>query len=189
MTPAGVATSESNAICFERAVVHRRGLVGMDAKVKRELFDTVRCKVRKYCRISVKDEVHRDRLANNSNNTLPAVRVTLVTRKGDRAFQNATAVAAVVQRECAMVGACRLKIVSFNVLSFCEQVRAHSANLEVPYSIGFSFYTLLTVSFRNLRRRFFSFKTYSYKFLHLIVVCICFRASPFSLTHSSANSD
>lgn len=96
MTPAGVATSESNAVCFERAVVHRRGLVGMDAKVKRELFDMVRCKVRKYCRIS------------DSNNTLPAVRVTLVTRKGDRAFQNATAVAAVVQRECAMVGACRL---------------------------------------------------------------------------------
>jgi hypothetical protein len=104
----------------------------MDANVKRELFDMVRCKVRKYCRISVKDEVHRDRLANN---TLPAVRVTLVTRKGDRAFQNATAVAAVVQRECAMVGACRLKVVNFNVLSFCEQVRAHSANLEVPYSV------------------------------------------------------
>lgn len=175
MTPAGVATSESNAVCFERAVVHRRGLVGMDAKVKRELFDMVRCKVRKYCRISVKDEVHRDRLTNNSNNTLPAVRVTLVTRKGDRAFQNATAVAAVVQRECAMVGACRLKVVNFNGLSFCEQVRAYSANLQVPYS-GFLFYTLLTVSFRNLRRHFFSFKAYFYTFLHLMVVCICFRA-------------
>ena len=107
-------------MCFERAIVHRRGLQGMSSEVKRELFDNLRCRVRKYCGIDPDSNIS----GVEKTRTSPAVRLALLTRKGDRAFRNTSAVAEVVQGECDKVDGCHLQVVNFDGFSFCEQVLA-----------------------------------------------------------------
>lgn len=111
--------NSSAAVCFERAVVHRRGMEGMDDKVRRELFDTIRCKVRKFC--GIKSEELGRKGADVKSSSLP-VHIALLTRNGARAFKNTTAVAEVVQGECDKVDGCQLEVVNFDGYSFCEQV-------------------------------------------------------------------
>lgn len=92
----------------------------MSTEVRRELFDTLRCKVRKYCGI----DPDRNISGVEKTRTSPAIRLVLLSRNGDRAFRNSSAVAEVVQRECDKVDGCHLEVVNFDGFSFCEQVLA-----------------------------------------------------------------
>jgi hypothetical protein len=102
-------------VCFERAVVQRRGLGGIPSDNLRDLFDMVRCKARKFCAIDTEEN------ARNTGSTMK-VKVTLLTRTGARAFRNTSAVAAVVKGECAKVPECHFRVATMEGLSFCEQV-------------------------------------------------------------------
>lgn len=107
-----MGTSENRPVCFERAVVNRRGLGGMSLENLNTLVDIVRCKARKYCKI---DPATVDR---------NFIQVTLLTRSGARAFSNESGVTAVIEAECQRLGSCQLQVVPISNLSFCEQVWA-----------------------------------------------------------------
>lgn len=101
----------SSAVCFERAVVQRRGLGGVDEAHMHGVFDMMRCKARRYCNVSQRQNPQR------------AIAVLLLTRSGPRAFANESGVAAVVRSECEKVPGCSLRVLNAANLTFCQQVR------------------------------------------------------------------
>lgn len=131
------------SVCFERAVVHRRATEGMaDDKVRRELFDTIRCKVRKFCGI---DSEELGRKGDDVESSSPPVHVALLTWNGSRAFKNTTAVAEVVRGECDKVDGCQLEVVNFDGYSFCEQVTHALAIVRII--VGICYMNLKSVEF------------------------------------------
>lgn len=144
----GESGNKSMLVCFERAVVMRRGLGGMEGKNRRRLFDMMRCKAWKFCGRLDRDG---DGLANNpaaeteSTGTSTSsvvnvstaaaavtIRVSLLVREGTRGFANATQVRYVIERECRKLPCkCEVRVLRLaagengnrRTMSFCEQVR------------------------------------------------------------------
>lgn len=118
---AGVATGgevrvvggeeEGRVVCFEEAVVVRRGDEGMSGGRKEEVYDMMRCRGREYCGLGRKEE-----------GSLGEVRMTLFFRVGFRSFKNEKVVKGVFERECGRVEGCRVRVVWATNLTFCEQV-------------------------------------------------------------------
>lgn len=108
--PVDILGGANSSVCFERAVIQRRGLGGVDTTHMHALFDMLRCKARRYCGIR--------RPAQKS----PSTEVLILTRSGPRAFTNETAVAAVVRQECLKVPGCSMRVLNTANLTFCEQV-------------------------------------------------------------------
>lgn len=103
--------------CFQRAIVQRRGLGGISKENVNKLFDLLRCKARKYCKIDVR-YVNRKRF--------PKVGVLLLERTGARAFVNSSAMADVIREECKEVKGCYSRVMNIDNLNFCEQVGRQS---------------------------------------------------------------
>lgn len=108
--PIETGLNDAKSICFERAVIQRRGLGGVNTTHINALFDMLRCKTRRYCGIK--------RPARKSSR----VEVLILTRSGPRAFKNETGVAAVVHNECSKVPGCVTRMLNAANLTFCEQV-------------------------------------------------------------------
>ncbi|KAG0580919.1 hypothetical protein KC19_4G210700 [Ceratodon purpureus] len=104
----------NSMICFERAVIQRRGLGKVDTTHINALFDMLRCKSRRYCGIK--------RPARKSS----SMEVLVLTRSGPRAFTNESGVAAVVHKECSKVPGCVTRMLNAANLTFCEQVEVMS---------------------------------------------------------------
>ncbi|KAJ7295239.1 hypothetical protein O6H91_04G028000 [Diphasiastrum complanatum] len=102
-------------VCFERAVVHRRGLGGTSVQNLNKLFDMVRCRVRIFCKV----EVEKSIAARQEG----AINLLILLRTGPRAFNNDSGVINVVASRCERVKGCRLEVVHISNLSFCEQVK------------------------------------------------------------------
>lgn len=118
--PIESVTQAGSSVCFERAVVQRRGLGGVDKAHIHAVFDMLRCKARRYCSVSRRERKR-------------APAVLLLTRSGPRAFANESGVAAVVRQECDEVPGCHLRVANAANLTFCEQVReliAHYMNFD-----------------------------------------------------------
>ncbi|KAF5950206.1 hypothetical protein HYC85_012199 [Camellia sinensis] len=102
--------------CFEKAVVMRHDLGRMGEERKMEVFQLLRCKAREVCGLKMMRR-------GNEQKEVPLIRLTLLMRRGSRAFKNGTAVADVFAKECASVKGCILSVVQSEDLSFCDQVR------------------------------------------------------------------
>ncbi|CAL5384017.1 unnamed protein product [Camellia sinensis] len=102
--------------CFEKAVVMRHDLGRMWEERKMEVFELLRCKAREVCGLKMMGR-------GNEQNGIPLTRLTLLMRRGSRAFKNGTAVADVFAKECARIKGCILSVVQSEDLSFCDQVR------------------------------------------------------------------
>lgn len=113
MKPIPIKTINSS-VCFERAVIQRRGLGGVDKPHINALFDMLRCKARRYCG-----------LRHPAQKFSPEV--LLFTRSGPRSFANETGVEAVVRNECSKVPGCNLRVLNSANLTFCEQVSYSAA--------------------------------------------------------------
>ncbi|GJN33745.1 hypothetical protein PR202_gb22368 [Eleusine coracana subsp. coracana] len=102
-------------VCFEEAVVFRANVAGMNNERLLRAADFMRCKARAHCRI----------IAGNPADS-SALRVTLLFRRGGRAFKDEAAVERVFRKECARVGVagCVLTAAHANGnMTFCDQVR------------------------------------------------------------------
>ncbi|KAF9608222.1 hypothetical protein IFM89_008177 [Coptis chinensis] len=58
----------------------------------------------------------------NNEREDPAVRLTLLMRKGARSFKNESLVVKIFSNECARVKGCKLTVTQSENLSFCDQV-------------------------------------------------------------------
>nr|PNR44287.1 hypothetical protein PHYPA_016671 [Physcomitrium patens] len=106
------STHGSNSpVCFERAVIQRRGLGKVDKVHINAAFDVLRCKARAYCGVK-----------RSADRSAASVEVLLFMRTGPRSFQNETAVANTVRSECAKYPSCNMRVVNSANLTFCEQV-------------------------------------------------------------------
>lgn len=96
--------------CFEEAVVfrHNEGKMLKDKKI--QVYEMVRCKSRKYCKIPERDETEN------------VIKLTLLLRSNSRSFKDEASVINVFRKECAKVKACRLKVTRPDNLTFCDQV-------------------------------------------------------------------
>ncbi|GLJ46614.1 hypothetical protein SUGI_0982180 [Cryptomeria japonica] len=104
-------------LCFEKAVVYRRGLGHMSLPKRIALFDMIRCKARKFCNIAESQPII---------DGIRTINVTLVSRTGPRSFKNESVVASAVAGECSKVPGCKFRLLRSVNLSFCEQVEAMS---------------------------------------------------------------
>lgn len=112
-TGAKVNVVEGGEVCFEEAVVVRRGDEGMSGGRKEEVYDMMRCRAREYCGLGRKGE-----------GSLGEIRMTLFFRVGFRAFKNEKVVKGVFERECGRVEGCMVRVVWAGNLTFCDQVWA-----------------------------------------------------------------
>ncbi|CAN0888519.1 hypothetical protein LINGRAHAP2_LOCUS15874 [Linum grandiflorum] len=109
----GSKDGQGTTYCFEKAVVMRHNVGSMGAEKKIQVFDQLRCKARRYCRINPAGSAARNK-----------IRLTLLMRKGSRSFKDPKAVSEIFDKECANVEGCVLKVVQSEELkSFCDQVR------------------------------------------------------------------
>ncbi|GLJ46613.1 hypothetical protein SUGI_0982170 [Cryptomeria japonica] len=104
-------------LCFEKAVVYRRGLGHMSLPKRIAMFDMIRCKARKFCKIAESQRIIEG---------IRTINVTLFSRTGARSFKNESLVASVVAGECNKVPGCKFRLLRSVNLSFCEQVEAMS---------------------------------------------------------------
>ncbi|CAL5332708.1 unnamed protein product [Camellia sinensis] len=102
--------------CFEKAVVMRHDLGRMGEERNMEIFELLRCKAREVCGLKMMGR-------GNEQNGIPLTRLTLLMRRGSRAFKNGTTVVDVFAKECARIKGCILSVVQSEDLSFCDQVR------------------------------------------------------------------
>ncbi|GLJ46710.1 hypothetical protein SUGI_0984730 [Cryptomeria japonica] len=109
--------SDHDPVCFEKAVVYRRGLGHTSVEKKIAMFDMIRCKARKFCNISESQRII---------DGIRTINVTLVSRTGARSFKNESVVASVIAKECKKVPGCRFRLLRIGNMSFCEQVEAMS---------------------------------------------------------------
>ncbi|PSS26189.1 Protein O-linked-mannose beta-1,4-N-acetylglucosaminyltransferase [Actinidia chinensis var. chinensis] len=116
----GSGEEEEGAVCFEEAVVTRHNEGGMSSKRKLEVYDLLRCKVRKYCNVSLVVEGGAGRQG------VVEIGMTMLMRTGSRSFRNQSAVVGIFQRECKKVNGCRLRVAHPDNLTFCEQVKLMS---------------------------------------------------------------
>lgn len=111
-------------VCFEKALVMRRGLGGMEGKKRNSVFEMFRCKAWRHC--GLKLEVGRGRGR--------VIRVGLLGRGGKRGFRNESEVKEVVERVCGRVDGCRSRVYHFDRnMSFCDQVSGSSSS---PFLLG-----------------------------------------------------
>ncbi|KAJ3709246.1 hypothetical protein LUZ61_012951 [Rhynchospora tenuis] len=137
----GGSGNKSTMVCFERAVVMRRGLGGMKGNNRQRLFDMVRCKAWRFCGVDHDvDGKDGDRLSNNNGAATSTdasavrVQVSLLLREGKRGFANETQVRDVIRRECSKLASkCELRVIHLasaggnanrSNTSFCNQVRS-----------------------------------------------------------------
>ncbi|CAO2169206.1 unnamed protein product [Urochloa humidicola] len=112
-------------VCFEEAVVFRRQMDGLSRERLRAAFDFMRCKARASCGVAVAPPPPATK-AGNGSLADTALRVTLLFRRGARAFKDEPAVARVFEKECARVAGCVVTTTHTDNLTFCDQVRLMS---------------------------------------------------------------
>ncbi|XP_077234275.1 uncharacterized protein LOC143876460 [Tasmannia lanceolata] len=101
-------------VCFEKAVVFRRGLGKMSSERRHGLFEMIRCKAWKFCNVSKRSE---------GEEGSQGVRISLIGREGKRSFRNESEVKLVMERECNKVVGCRLELIHLKNMTFCDQVK------------------------------------------------------------------
>ncbi|GLJ17805.1 hypothetical protein SUGI_0311330 [Cryptomeria japonica] len=104
-------------VCFEKAVVMRRGIGRLSLDKRILLFDLIRCKVRKFCNASG---------GQRFINGIQVVNLTLLARTGSRSFENVSVVANVLEKECKKVSGCNFRLVHIANLTFCDQISVMS---------------------------------------------------------------
>ncbi|CAO2188345.1 unnamed protein product [Urochloa humidicola] len=116
-------------VCFEEAVVFRRQMDGLSRERLRAAFDFMRCKARASCGVAGVPPPEMGAGNNGSRgggDGAPALRVTLLFRRGARAFKDEPAVARVFEKECGRVAGCVVTKTHTDNLTFCDQVRLMS---------------------------------------------------------------
>ncbi|CAL5001913.1 unnamed protein product [Urochloa decumbens] len=114
-------------VCFEQALVFRRQMDGLSRERLLAAFDFMRCKARASCGVADAPPPPATRAGNNgSGDGAAALRVTLLFRRGARAFKDEPAVARVFDKECARVAGCVVTATHTDNLTFCDQVRLMS---------------------------------------------------------------
>ncbi|EFJ09207.1 hypothetical protein SELMODRAFT_130433 [Selaginella moellendorffii] len=106
---------EGRVVCFQRAVVSRRGIGGVSGAVLRDLFEQVRCRTRQWCGVG-----------SGVNDDDTTVRVALVARERGRAFVNLSDWKHAVKLVCEVRPHCQWSVVWFSALDFCSQVKLMS---------------------------------------------------------------
>ncbi|RLN04896.1 uncharacterized protein C2845_PM13G18300 [Panicum miliaceum] len=114
-------------VCFEEAVVFRRQMQGLSRERLRGAFDLMRCKARARCGVVDAPPPGAGNGSRGGAAGPPAVRVTLLLRRGARAFKDEAAVRRVFEKECARVAGCVVTTAHTDNLTFCDQVRLLSA--------------------------------------------------------------
>ncbi|KAF3328165.1 subtilisin-like protease SBT5.3 [Carex littledalei] len=100
---------------------HNEGKMLKDKKI--QVYEMVRCKSRKYCKIQERDEAEN------------VIKLTLLLRSNSRSFKDEVSMINVFRKECAKVKACRLKVTRPDNLTFCDQVKMMSETdiLALPH--------------------------------------------------------
>ena len=112
--PTSVLPLNSNdPVCFEQAVVSRRGIASMERPLRRRMYDEARCQAQASCHVTVPPRV---------TSSVPQVRITLVVRIGGRSFKNEEAWKRVVKQQCEKAKDCIWSTMHVANLNFCEQV-------------------------------------------------------------------
>ncbi|XP_011622560.2 uncharacterized protein LOC18431988 isoform X2 [Amborella trichopoda] len=122
MVPVDVLDYGDGPVCFERAVIYRRGISHVSLEKRMEVFDIIRCKARQFCRVAVGQDLD---LGDSTFN------FTLLTRAGNRSFRNESIIASIFEEECKKVIGCRFRAVRADGLSFCDQVQLMSTTQVV----------------------------------------------------------
>ncbi|CAO2206841.1 unnamed protein product [Urochloa humidicola] len=117
--------ADGGPVCFEEAVVFRRQMDGLSRERLRRAFDFMRCKARASCGV-VAGGNNGSRAGGDDAGAAAALRVTLLFRRGSRAFKDEPAVARVFDKECARVAGCVVTATHTDNLTFCDQVRLMS---------------------------------------------------------------
>ncbi|KAF5182183.1 transmembrane protein [Thalictrum thalictroides] len=103
----------------------------MGKEKRLEVYDLLRCKARAFCNVSL------ERGATEDNGTeVPAIRLTLLMRRGARSFKNESAVIRIFCGECARVEGCKVTVAQSENLTFCDQVRLLSSTDIVASAHG-----------------------------------------------------
>ena len=105
--------NSNNPVCFEQAIVSRRGIASMERPLRRRMYDEARCQAQASCGVIVPP---RD------TSSLPQVRITLMIRAGGRSFKNEEAWKRVVKEQCEKAKDCNWSTMYVANLNFCEQV-------------------------------------------------------------------
>eukprot|EP00249_Psilotum_nudum_P009432 c21932_g1_i4 orf=127-1758(+) len=104
---------QQEIVCFEQAVVHRRGMAGMSLEKLKLVLNMVRCMVRKFCRVEA---------GRHFQGKLLTMNLTLLVRSGARGFKNESGVVTVIEKVCKNVEGCKFTVAHIANLSFCEQM-------------------------------------------------------------------
>ncbi|KAH7314888.1 hypothetical protein KP509_21G025700 [Ceratopteris richardii] len=113
-------------MCFERAIVSRRGIGGMTLPLRRRLFDEMRCQVRRACNIHVNNMYGADAEETKITRSIRHVNVTLLVRQRTRGFIDEGAWRRVLQEQCRPTQNCTWSVIYVANMSFCRQVEAMS---------------------------------------------------------------
>ncbi|KAK6916159.1 Glycosyltransferase 61 [Dillenia turbinata] len=129
--------------CFEKAVVMRHNEGGMSRERRMEVYDLMRCKARRRCKLSLEG-----RWKDVDEWGVPVIGMTLLMRRGARSWKNDSAVIEIFQRECKKIENCRL-IVSYPInLSFCDQATKNRLTFicDIKYNVRLMSLTDIVVS-------------------------------------------
>ena len=124
--PTSVLPLNSNyPVCFEQAIVSRRGIASMERPLRRRMYDEARCQAQASCGVIVPP---RD------TSSSPQVRITLMIRVGGRSFKNEESWKRVVKEQCEKAKDCNWSTMYVANLNFCEQVFSFSPR-EIMHTI------------------------------------------------------
>ncbi|KAL9273042.1 hypothetical protein AKJ16_DCAP17102 [Drosera capensis] len=103
--------------CFEKALVMRHDLGRMALKKKHKVYKQIRCNARSFCGLNPEGKGQ-----DLNEKGVPNIRLTLLMRRGTRAFKDPVAVMEIFRKECVKIEGCVLKVAQSDDLSFCDQV-------------------------------------------------------------------
>ncbi|KAH7296349.1 hypothetical protein KP509_26G020200 [Ceratopteris richardii] len=112
-------------VCFEQAVVSRRGMGTVNDLARRRVYREARCSARTSCNVHVRNTVNDMKEAERMNYRRH-VNVTLFMRSGARSFRDESAWERVVSEQCRASMNCSWTSLHVDDLSFCEQVEGLS---------------------------------------------------------------
>ncbi|XP_077212943.1 uncharacterized protein LOC143848047 [Tasmannia lanceolata] len=107
----GLEGDGGGPICFEKALVFRHDTEEVN---REEELEMLRCKARVFCNVSRGAPVKE-------------IGLTLLLRRGARAFKNESAVVGIFEAVCRKVDGCRLTVAHTDNLTFCDQVKLMSS--------------------------------------------------------------
>ncbi|KAH7296346.1 hypothetical protein KP509_26G019900 [Ceratopteris richardii] len=119
------SSSQIPTMCFEQAIVSRRGISTVLHSIRRRMSMEASCQARRTCNIHEKNSA-ADGEAAARMKYKRQLNVTLLMRSGGRSFRNEQEWEQVVAEECKASANCSWSSIHSDNLTFCEQVEVLS---------------------------------------------------------------